>query len=80
MISIDSELVWNGLLKAFGSLPGPILSVFLDFPNNYFFNRPPRGLFLTVFNHYNAHRAKKHCDVLCSVNDKLYTPYIMIAC
>ena len=54
MISIGSGLVWNGLLKAFGGLPGPILSVFFDFPNNYFFNRPPRGLFLTVFNHYQT--------------------------
>ena len=51
MISTGSGLVWNGLLKAFGSLPGPILSVFFDFPNNYVFDRPPRGLFLTVFNH-----------------------------
>ena len=45
MISIGSGLVWNGLLKAFGGLPGPILSVFFDFPNNYFFNRPPGAFF-----------------------------------
>ena len=31
MISIGSGLVWNGLLKAFGDLPGPILNVFFDF-------------------------------------------------
>ena len=46
MISIGSGLVWNGLLKAFGGLPGLILSAFFDFPNYYFFNRPPRGFFL----------------------------------
>ena len=45
MISIGSGLVWNGLLKAFGGLPGLIQSVFFDFPNNYFFNRPPLTFF-----------------------------------
>ncbi len=45
MISIGSGLVWNGLLKAFGGLPGLILSVFFDFLNNYFCNRPPGAFF-----------------------------------
>ena len=35
-LMISTELVWNGLLKALGGLPGLILSVFFDFPNNYF--------------------------------------------
>ena len=41
MISAGSGLVWNGLLKAFGGLLGPILNVFFDFPNNYFLTVPP---------------------------------------
>ena len=40
MISTGSGLVWNGLLKAFGDLPWPILSVFFDFSNNYFLTVP----------------------------------------